>query len=178
MMMSLSASFFAQLGIQPWRLKAEFPMPGTAAPVDSVQASQVAQSVSDGAMDSEVSDGEAVAVAGLQRFLWVEPGLASAGESAQALVANAFAAFGVAPQNWQWLDPSTLPDDDARFDCLERLIEFGPDLALCTDLAHPFVQELAEGVMVEPVPSASQMQAAPLQKKALYQQWLAWTERD
>ncbi len=176
--MSLSASFFAQLGVQPWRLKPEFAMPVSAALGDSVQTSQVAESVPGGSMAAEASDGEAVAAAGLQRFLWVEPGLTAAGERAQTLVANAFAAFGVAPQNWQWLDPSTLPDDDAQFDCLERLIDFGPDLALCTDLAHPFVQELAEGVMVEPVPPASQMLAAPLQKKALYQQWLAWTERD
>ncbi|MDR9498961.1 MAG: hypothetical protein RI556_07285 [Hydrogenovibrio sp.] len=178
MTMSLSASFFAQLGVQPWRLKPEFSMSVSAVPDDSVQTSQIPDAAPSGSMDSEVSDGEAITVAGLQRFLWVEPGLTAAGESAQALVANAFAAFGVAPQNWQWLDPSTLADDDARFDCLERLIDFGPDLALCTDLAHPFVQELAEGVMVEPVPPASQMLAAPLQKKALYQQWLAWTERD
>ncbi|KUJ71430.1 hypothetical protein [Thiomicrospira sp. WB1] len=174
--MGLSASFLTQLGVQPWQLKPSFQAAPEQAPVETmssdVPSPQADASEGQGAMAS------AQPASGLQRFVWVEPGLASAGAPAQALLSNLFHALGVSAQNWQWVDPLTLADETARFDRLEALIEFGPDLALCTDLAPEFVQELAEGMMVETVVSTQAMMQDPWQKKAFYRQWLALAARD
>lgn len=158
--MGLSAHQLAQMGVQPWRLNDHFAK--TEAPVAPV---------------AHVADETPQPQA---QLLWIEPGLVAQGQTAQNLITAMFQSLQWALDHtgaglalaWQTVDPAVWQDEADALAALDTWIEWGPDLALCTDMNHAFVEMLSEGVMVESVPSVAEMLTSGEAKAQLYQQLL------
>jgi len=153
--MGLSVQQLAQMGVQPWRANAHFSEKETPIAPEAKATPQA-------------------------QLLWIEPGLADQGQAAQNLMTALFQSLQWALDQteagltlvWQSVDPATCQDEADTLAALDKWIEWGPDLALCTDRHHAFVEMISEGVMVEFVPSVAEMLASGEAKAQLYQQLL------